>query len=119
MYRPDHEDIFCNVTEHANPWAEVPEYTLAVKVLVQAILDATYIPTRKQRENLQQYRNAYGSPEQKHEAMRWLQSDDIRPLSARWIADVVGIDMQRIRLRVEREPRRVREELTQKMWGER
>ena len=105
MYSTQADDVLTNVTEHADPWEDVPEYTLAVRVMVQAILDATYEPTRRQSSGPQGYRNAYGGPEQRSEAMQWLQSDDPRPLSARWIAELLGLDIHSLRQRVEQEPR--------------
>jgi len=118
MYATQADDVTTNVTEHANPWHDVPEYALAVRVFVQAIQDATHQPTRKQQKN-PRYRNAYANDSIRNEAMRWLMSNDAGPMSARWISDILSLDIELVRLEIERRPRQVRQAVGQKLWGER
>lgn len=99
--------------DDTNPWADVPERNLLVRVFTQAIQDATFEPTRRQVEN-PYFRNAYPNDSVKREAVRWLHSNDTEPMSARWICTHLEIDISLVRLKLARDPRGIRKQLFHK-----
>jgi hypothetical protein len=72
-----------------------PEYQVVVSCLRQAIEDAVRKPSR--RANADKMTRL---ARERIEAVDWLISDSKAPWSARWCADLAGLDIDEIRRRV-------------------
>jgi len=83
-----------------------PEYRLVVSCLRQAIEDAVRQPSRRaSAEKMSRLAR------ERIEAIDWLISDDVAPWSARWCADLAGLDLQAVRQKVLNNSRAVHQQM--------
>ena len=81
------------------PLVSEPEYVLVVRCLLQAIEDATRYPSRtNDRDYVNKLRR------ERLWAMNWLFDTSPAPWSARWCADLIGVDLEHIRRDVHERP---------------
>ena len=103
MMMRDPADIYSNASESSESPSDIPEYRMIVRMMELALQDATEKHDSDKRQD----------------ARRWLYEDRTDPLSAEWVADMIGLDIETIRWQVRKAPARVHRSLTNAHKGSR
>ena len=96
MRMPDEANIHMNVSESSESTADIPEYRMICRMMELALQDATEKHDSDKRQD----------------ARRWLYEDRTDPLSATWVAEIIGLDIEVIRWQVRKAPANIHRTLT-------